>query len=359
MHERDLIKVVRPTFDIIGYNCNYGHVYHPWYTPPPPKKKKKSLAKTRKPRKQQGDGSSFNSQITFLVRSLHNPPIDYESEHIPSDTHVYKFKVFRTGKIQLPGVRQDNIDDVLECSNFVVDMLNECLHRPSNDQETIVDNICSADTTLQPPSALTSGPSALTSGPSTLIYLRPVMKNYKFIIKLPANHIIDLPALKRIVDCDRVGACPCDSARTCVCEYRYPNMPLVYITKYSRRESKMSITFTTPVTHKLKKKTRLNVFMRGRSNLLGAFYQTDTTIICDYLHHLFELYTDVLIVPEGGCEPLPKWRIPYDNVEDGPIIESIPTRHIPDDIAQDVLNDVCAQYDDIMRNGWDALMSLM
>lgn len=40
---------------------------------------------------------------------------------------VYKVKVFRNGQIQIPGVKPNNINDVLKCMDKLVALLNEIL----------------------------------------------------------------------------------------------------------------------------------------------------------------------------------------------------------------------------------------
>lgn len=89
---------------IVKIGSNYGEHYAPGYTDPikPPKTSKRG--RKPKPKKEKtrskGNGKYFNSQITMVVRS-------------PSrEGKLYKFKVFRTGMFQVPGVLEGDMCDI-------------------------------------------------------------------------------------------------------------------------------------------------------------------------------------------------------------------------------------------------------
>lgn len=275
LHERELIGEVIPDDRIIEYSCNYGRVTYPGYIPPPRSigaRKKKS---NKKPRKKQGDGSSFNSQITCVVRSHTTPTPVFDADLgysiIPTDTPVYKIKVFRTGVVQLPGALTHLIGDVIDCVGNVVQALNFHLHTGEEDETKRIH----------------------------AINTNPVMKNYKFAIKMPEDHILDVGLLKRLLLTNARGP-------------RLDNMdrPRVFDVNYTRQNTKLSVQFSTPIPRKAKKRTCVNVFMRGRINILGAFDVATTRKICEYLHELFAEYYEDLVVPEGGMN-LTEWRLKY------------------------------------------------
>lgn len=283
-HERDLIQELLPNDDLVLYRCNYGKLKLDGYTEPVKERKtnrgRKKKEKKKKLRKKQGDGVDFNSQITFVVRSSLTPdPID---NIIPYGTKVYKFKVFRTGKLQLPGVHQHLIEDVINCTKKIVQVLNFHLH-PGEIDPTKVTNI---------------------------ININPVMKNYKFMLKMPPGHIIDMESLKQVLSRERakqfnlVGE-PSES----------PEHPPIFMLKYTRQDTKLSIKFTTPIYKKPKKKTRINIFMRGKINILGAFNAKITKQICEYLHWIFEAHFDILVVPEGIYDITPEIPTWEENIE--------------------------------------------
>lgn len=261
--EEELIQHVSPDENIVVYRCNYGKEVYVGYTEPVIIKKtnrgRKKKEKKKKPRKKQGNGTDFNSQMTFIVKSTM-----YETPDgvVPSDTPVYKIKVFRNGKIQLPGMSRDAVDDAVACTYLVQDELNRLLH----DGREV----------------------------SKITYLNPVMKNYRIRIKLDQLGL------------NGVAIVSLSMLKTLLTQYRErpheeePPHPAIFDIKYDEGETKLSIKFSTPIPNKPKKKTRVNLMTRGKINILGAFDAAVTFQICDYLHWMFEEHFDKLIIVEGG-----------------------------------------------------------
>ena len=273
-HERDLIEELIPDEDMVLYHCNYGRVKYDGYTEPVKERKtnrgRKKKEKKKKLRKKQGTGNDFNSQITFVVRSTKaEEPVD---GIVPYNSQVYKFKVFRTGKLQLPGVHQSNINDVICCTKKIAQIMNFHLH-PGVIDSTKLTNV---------------------------INVNPVMKNYKFIAKLLPGRIIDLEALKQILTAEKVMQKDDPDYYL-----NRPDHPGLFMVKYTRQDTKLSIKFSTPIFKDPKKRTRINIFMRGKINILGAFCAKVTRQICDYLHWVFEQNYDQIIVTEGSDDSIP------------------------------------------------------
>lgn len=304
-HERDLIEELVPDEDFVIYKCNYGKLKYEGYTEPVRQRKtnrgRKKKPKKKKHRKKQGNGGDFNSQVTVVIRSsLASAPVD---GIVPYGTKVYKFKVFRTGKLQLPGVHQHLIDDVVACTKKIVQILNFHLHAGEEN----------------------------TAKLTNIININPVMKNYKFIVKLPPGHIIDMEALRRILfktktyDPSMVellnGLLGSENVPIKDEFEGMPKHPSIFMLKYNRQDTKLSIKFSTPIYKKPKKKTRINIFMRGKINILGAFYSSVTHQICEFLHWVFERNYDTLIVPEGLADLLPPPVVWTSNIEDTDDIE--------------------------------------
>lgn len=268
-HERDLIDELMPDENIVVYRCNYGKMQYELYTEPVRLRKtnrgRKKKEKKKKLRKKQGSGIDFNSQITFVVRS---ELVEVVDGIVPADSKVYKFKIFRTGKLQLPGVHQRLIDDVIVGVEKIARVLNFHLHTGEKD------------------------PAKLTQ----IVNINPVMKNYKFMLKIPSGKILDMEELKNILKNEK--ALP-------TCEH-----PGIFMVKYTRQDTKLSIKFATPIYKKPKKMTRINIFMRGKINVLGAFDINTTREICEYLHKIFIENYDLLVVSEGFAdyEPVQDWE---------------------------------------------------
>lgn len=301
-HEAELIKELIPDEDIVLIRCNFGKLIYDGYTEPvrikTSNRGRKKKEKKKKLRKIQGLGTDFNSQITFVVRSGTNPPlIDAPdgTKIVPPGSRVYKFKVFRTGKIQLPGVRPDLICDVIDCTKKIVKILNFHLYPGVEDPAKIV----------------------------RIVNINPVMKNYKFISKLNPGQIIDLGVLKRILLRQKYrfpsGRKQNDITDEEVLEYIAtqtddpppngeelemrrlemeeletlpPAHPAIFDVKYTREDTKLSIKFSTPIYKKPKKRTRVNIFMRGKINILGAFDAVVTNQIFNYLRWIFTNHID-------------------------------------------------------------------
>jgi hypothetical protein len=249
--EEELIKLVETDTNIVRYKCNYGEiVYEDYVEIVSVKKSKKGRKKNpikKKNRKKQGNGNSFNSQLTFVVRNMERPG----GENI-----LYKFKIFRTGMLQLPGVNQEYIDDVIKCAKFILQTLNKHLHN----SEPV----------------------------SQLLHINPVMKNYKFVIKIPKDHIIDLMYLRDILNKYQNNTEEC--------------YPKIFVVKYTRQDTKLAVKFNTPIFKKPNKKTRINIFMRGKVNILGGFDSYISEQICNFLYWIFKENKDKLIQKESIVE---------------------------------------------------------
>ena len=285
-HEKDLIEKCVPSDEILVYRCNYGHKTYAGYQPPSKERRctrgRKKQPRIKKERKKQGMGTDFNSQLTMVVLSTLDESLttdktneigDETDEKIPqipqisSDAKVYKFKVFRTGKIQLPGGRPAVVEDLMACINKVVNQMNNLLH-PGEEDPT---KLCA------------------------MIDFVPVMKNYKFIAKLQPNTIIDLQQLYKVLT-TKSAANKTDKNIAEPGDKKFIAEQNIAVVKYTREETKLSIRFKTPIPDCPDKKTRVNIFMRGKINILGAFDPVVTREIVDYLHRVFVENDDIFVM---------------------------------------------------------------
>lgn len=150
--ESDLINMLETDATVVALDCNFGHKIHESYTKPVKERKsnrgRKAKPVVKKERKKQGDGSCFNSQLTFSIRY----------------TEVYQIKLFRNGKIQIPHVRPEVLPEVILAARHVA-------------------KVCDIIPTT-------------VDAPHELININPTMQNYKFIFVLPTpNHKLDLTAM--------------------------------------------------------------------------------------------------------------------------------------------------------------------
>lgn len=118
--------------NIVKIDSNFGHLKLESYNNAPKERKssrgRKKKPKPVKPRKVQGDGTGFNSQISFTVLGdvLRLKPLtaDKHSEKAEIVTFAdtpgiyekfikeYKIKIFRNGKFTIPGVLTEDLSDV-------------------------------------------------------------------------------------------------------------------------------------------------------------------------------------------------------------------------------------------------------
>lgn len=322
-HERELIKELCPDNRVVIYHCNYGRIRYPGYTEPTKirttNRGRKKKQKQEKPRKKQGDGTDFNSQITFVTRKpADDAPCD---EIITTNTEVHKFKVFRPGNLQLPGVHQHTIDRVIDCAEYIVEILNMHLH-------------------LDEPQ---DSPKL-----SKLIHINPVMKNYKFVVKMPPTHIIDMMSLATILRNDRAEQRRSETSQL-------NDYPRIFAIKYTRQDTKLSVKFNTPIFGKPGKCTRVNLFMLGKVNILGAFEAEVTEQICEYIHSRFEQYRDILIVSLVAAPRARIWQKNIESISDEEAMQII-ARHqnwlpelpyISDEEYHSILADLESVYENI------------
>lgn len=190
----------------------------------------------KKLRKMQGNGSSFNSQITFILK--------YKDK-------CYKPKLFRNGSMTIPGIHPRNIQDLKECIFNFSDYLKE-------------------------------NKEILCNGEVKCEEIIPVLKNYKAIIRFRAGHnAIDLNELANIINEDMIEILSEFSPlKICACDYnRTLPRPL-------------TIKFNTPLPWIQSKLMRVEIYARGKINIKGGLYIGYTKNVLFVLNMLFEKYYD-------------------------------------------------------------------
>jgi hypothetical protein len=330
-HEEQLIQELEPDCHFVMFKCNYGVVKYSGYTEPVKQKKsnrgRKKKEKKKKIRKRQGNGGSFNSQVSFIVLSSEVPdPEIHNNGIVPYGAKVFKFKVFRNGMIQLPGVKPNSVNDVIECARRIAEKVNWHLHmfddNPANQ--------------------------------TRVININPVMRNYKFTLKIPVGKIIDLRKLQIILQNELRGKNLTTGPDGEIFKSR-PMHPPIFSVKYDRQDTKISIKFSTGIYKKPKKKTRINIFMRGKINILGAFASHVTRQICDYLYWIFKSFPDIIV--QEGVKIIPQTTQPNIACVDEELEEiansflnyipaSVYTVPITDDDLRRILEMISTNYSD-------------
>lgn len=136
--EQDLLKLLKSTPEIPIINSNWGSSKDEKYVASTTRVKsnrgRKKKEKPKKSRKTQGDGSNFNSCIQIAVLGKFTRPIVKDKHSLlavahPDDknleiiTKEYKFKLFVTGKFQIPGILSEDMGDLLPPLEKLIDFL--------------------------------------------------------------------------------------------------------------------------------------------------------------------------------------------------------------------------------------------
>ena len=280
--EESLIKRIIPSPELIRFKCNFGDVAYAGYTPQPKQPKsnrgRKKKPKTKKERKHQGSGDEMNSQITITAVSLNTPIAHVNGKAVfdHSTIRVYKFKVFRTGVLQLPGIKVDELEDMIVCAHRIVAAFRALL------QPDEVDPIKM----------------------SQLVNLNFVMKNYKFLVKLPPDHKLDLQTLKGIIE-SRGGEW--SGKRT---------------VSFNKEKIKLMAKYRTPTRKNSEKWTLLNVFTSGKINVLGASDVGITAEICRDFESIIHDNWDAVVFSLKNLLML-KPYVPIYNVDDSDVTEAM------------------------------------
>jgi hypothetical protein len=131
-NEEELMEFLECEEDIVKIDSNFGHLILEGYSNAPKERKsnrgRKKKPKPIKTRKLQGDGSGFNSQISFtvlgevirpepLTKDKHSEKASLIEMGNPSKKYEkfikeYKIKIFRNGKFTIPGVLTEDLTDV-------------------------------------------------------------------------------------------------------------------------------------------------------------------------------------------------------------------------------------------------------
>lgn len=205
---------------------------------------KKKTRPGAKPRKVQGNGTCFNSSIMIWIYS--------------SVTNcVYKIRVFRTGRIGLPGTRPDMIYDVIEKINqTLIPLMHALMCLDSSTYATSHD----------------------TSEEMHLVSLEPIMKDYKWLYILVDRQILDLHALDAIFD---------------MYARNTEQDPRVSFHQHKDSTPKLALRLTSIATNE---SMRVSIFRSGKINILGAKCDmVFTKKVCDFIASIISTHPEIIV----------------------------------------------------------------
>jgi hypothetical protein len=277
MHESDWIKDMVASKYLLLFRCNFGEVVYDKYIPPPRKEKKKKNNDKKTNRKKQGTGTEFNSQITIYVNAEHYLYTD--DDIIPSSVPVFKFKIFRNGRTQLPGGDINLIDNVVSSAKNIESYLNRIFFEKETELCKLI----------------------------MIININICMKNYKFSIALKNTQLINL---------ERIRDLYLEYSQSKDFSYR-EDMPLeerltqdIAISDIIPNGSftNLSIVFKTPIYSDPEKTMRMTIEKGGKVNIKGALY-IEYSRQCFYLLDKFLKEDKHIILDKYKIKPL-EYNVP-------------------------------------------------
>lgn len=129
LHEKNDIDKFEARAPIMLIGSNYGEHFAAEYQPPVVKEKTSKRGRKPKPKEPkkriQGSGKYFNSQITFQIQSA-------------AAKKCYKFKVFRNGQFQVPGVLTKDQSDISKPIKALTSYLSEVFDKTVGVRDQVV-----------------------------------------------------------------------------------------------------------------------------------------------------------------------------------------------------------------------------
>lgn len=251
MFEGDWVKALTPDKNILALCSNFGTKVYPHYTLPPKKPKTKSKMK-KPPRKKQGDGTEFSSQLTFVM-NIH--PDLYEKQ-VPITADIFKIKVFRNGKIQFPGIKNKSLaDNIISCVRYIETTCNATF----NTDETDLSKLIFATN------------------------INVFMKNYKFNIIMQPNQICNLELFASIMrDNVRVAALS-------------GGLITVHSVIYESPQPNLSVQFLTPIYMDDQKCLLLTMEKSGKVNIKGGLYTKYSNYVFNLINNILKYESSAII----------------------------------------------------------------
>jgi TATA-box binding protein (TBP) (component of TFIID and TFIIIB) len=251
---------------ILKIGCNYGVLKNPSPDYIYPAERVRTSKRGRKPknkskskRKLQGTGDFFSSQITFSIYNVDNGKI-------------YKIKLFRNGRFQVPGVNKPDMSDLAMPIKILRDYLRE---------EFLDDKI-------------------------EIEYFISVMRNYICNIK-NKNFLIRLNSLETtlktiketnenndLIDllCDKYVVSGCDIIKSYL---NRSSIDIAEIQNNCERYFGLIIKFYRPVPWRIDKRTTVKILRSGKINIDGGNSIEECYELYYWLDHMFSKYqADIL-----------------------------------------------------------------
>ena len=216
-HKVDAIKHLSLSGNVVEIGSNYGHHISEEYKLMSCYKDRMKTKKKRIPSKtgrKQGNGTHFNSQITFTIIS--------EKDYM----HSYQVKLFTNGRLQIPGIGKLSKSNEELLEDILTVMISYAMANP----DTLLLN---------------------KQKPVSVLYLKPILQNFKSLTLMAKDCMVE----ERIVieDTKRFQLIPLLDLRSlekCILERKQEGRTpiIIYSIAFNpERYSGMLVKFSTPI----------------------------------------------------------------------------------------------------------------
>jgi hypothetical protein len=256
--------------DIIKIGCNYGEYISNKYIELTTLVKKSNRGRKKKEkkvtnRKVQGNGKYFNSQISFTVLDKVNKK------------KFYHVKLFTNGTIQIPCVCNEDIESIRYLIQYIIDIISNFSLVKSEESEII-----------------------------DIIYIKSIMRNYKFCVE-NLSLFIDLKKFQKVIlnfktyiDYKTIE----DGAEAYISEIdtnlydKYYDeltaLTLTLVKHSTERYVGFLIKFKTPIELNEDKTSTVKIFASGKFNLDGCNTREQALVITRILYLLMLISKDYI-----------------------------------------------------------------
>jgi len=271
------LMCANPHGPLVAINSNFGHACQPGYEhllkapkPPPPERRMPARpARLGRPRRVQGDGTCFNSAV--------EPTLAIDHPGISADK-TYKCKCFSTtGEVQVPGVICPHLSDGPAAVKALVDYLNEL---NVGDVEAPAGEAPAGEAPAGEPRRLKI----------TVISEQPKMLNDKFSVNCSSPRLlINLHALAAYMQKLELAKVVEGMDLTDELVESFAGWPAIILPPYPVRETKaptddVKVSFRF---HGANRAPRINIFQKGKINILGSDSTESSQRIYDFFVQLF------------------------------------------------------------------------
>lgn len=319
----------KPTYNVFRIISNHGEVN---YDNAPPVETPKKSSRGRKPkkkehpRKKQGNGEHFASQITFHARGLTDK--------------IYKVKIFSQLKIQIPGAIPKDYKDIDFICNNIIACIKEMLFEQLEHQK----NINNQNANINGKDRVICNETAKDIENMHIKYLYRSMINVKFYVRLPMNVIINLQRLKHILSNQPKQLT--ENIKIRDIKFEPEDAKVAICTEWKNLETnetkgtKINIFYGSKIDYESMKDpiTQKNVpIWGGKINTLGGINNEYTRQMYYFLDNIFSNHIDEL-TEDSSFQGYYMFEEPKNNLNEK--IENIVDQNVIDNSTNNKYNDI-------------------